>query len=300
MGGAIARACARGRLQVIGCDADQPPHDHGSSHGESRIIRAAYFEDPVYAPLAQRAFTLWRELETETGSLLLRVTGGLNIGPADAMLVTGALASVRAHDIPHLLLEHDEVAARFPGLRVPREQVALFEPEAGVLDPEACVAAQITSARAAGADLRIDEALTGWNRTDDGFTIETSRGVYLARTLILAVGAWMTRFRPALPLSVARQPVFWFEPIEPALYAADRLPHYLIEFERGRIFYGFPDLGNGLKCAIHHEGQPTSPDHVDRAVHTKELDEVSALVARFLPGAAGPLRHSAVCLYTNT
>src|SRR5262245_25930097 len=87
MGSAVARALARKGFDVIGCDAFHPPHDRGSSHGESRIIRAAYFEDPIYAPLAQRSFTLWRELETETNRQLLRTTGGVNIGPRDGMLV---------------------------------------------------------------------------------------------------------------------------------------------------------------------------------------------------------------------
>src|SRR5688500_9866679 len=99
MGGAIARALTRAGLRVGGCDALHPPHGQGSSHGESRIIRAAYFEDPLYTPLARAAFIAWRELERETGQSLLRVTGGLNIGPADGMLVAGALASAREHGI---------------------------------------------------------------------------------------------------------------------------------------------------------------------------------------------------------
>ena len=299
-GGALARAAARAGLSVVGCDALNPPHDQGSSHGESRIIRAAYFEDPVYAPLAQRALMLWRELEGETGRSLLRITGGLNIGPANAMLVEGASTSARLHDIAHERLDADELELRFPGLRVPPGQVGIFEPDAGVLDPEASVAAQLESARAAGAELRSDESLLHWKRSNGGFLVTTAAGEYRAGALVLAVGAWLPRFAPGFSLEIARQPVFWFEPIEPALYQADRLPHYLIEFERARVFYGFPDLGHGLKCAIHHEGDPTLPEAVDRSVRHHELEEVRKLVARYLPGAAGPLRRASVCLYTNT
>ncbi|MGH7469617.1 MAG: N-methyl-L-tryptophan oxidase [Longimicrobiales bacterium] len=299
MGGAIARAFARAGRRVLGCDARQPPHEFGSSHGESRIIRAAYFEDPVYAPLAQRAFELWRELESESGRSLLRVTGGLNMGPRAGVLVEGALASARAHGIKHELLDGNEVVRRYPGYRVRATDAAVFEPTAGILDPEQCVAAQLESARSAGADLRLGDPFIGWQRAQQGFEIETSSGRHQARMLVLTVGAWLSQFRPELPLKVTRQPVFWFEPTNPVLYSPDRLPHFLIEFEPGRIFYGFPDLGRGLKCAIHHEGVATSPDLVARSLAPTELAVVRSLVAQFLPGALGPLRTFGICLYTN-
>ena len=299
-GSATARALARAGLEVIGCDAFRPPHDRGSSHGESRIIRAAYFEDPIYAPLAQRSFTLWRELESETNRQLLRITGGVNIGPRDGMLVRGALESARLYGVQHELLERGAAARRFPGFQIDDDHVVVFEPEAGILDPEACVAGQVESARAAGATLHTDEALLSWNRTDEGYHIKTSRSEYHTQHLILALGSWLKRFRPELPLQVTRQPVFWFEPIQAEPYRADRLPDYLIEFEPGRVFYGFPDLGSGVKCAVHHEGSAADADTVDRTMRATELAEVHQLLQQFLPNAAGPLVRSAVCLYTNT
>lgn len=299
MGAALSRALARSGVRVAGCDAWQPPHSFGSSHGESRIIRAAYFEDPIYTPLALQAFTDWRALEQETGRSLLRITGGLNIGPADGMLVTGALESARQHRLSYELIEAAEAMRRHPGLRVRRDHVAVFEPDAGILDPEGCVAALLESAGNSGAELRFDERLQGWRRDGD-FHIRTSSGSYRAKSLILAVGAWLSEFRPDLPLTVTRQPIFWFDPVEPEPYAPEKLPHYLIEFDAGRVFYGFPNLGGGVKCAIHHEGALTGADEVDRELRIVELDTVRELVREFLPDALGPLRRNDVCLYTNT
>lgn len=299
MGGALARSLARAGLRVAGCDALQPPHRMGSSHGESRIIRAAYFEDPIYTPLALQAFHDWRALEQETGRSLLRVTGGLNIGPPNGMLVSGALASARQHGLAHELLSSAEVMRRHPGLRVRTGHVAVFEPDAGILDPEGCVAALLESAQSAGAELHFDQPLHSWTRRNE-FTIETNGGTYRAKSLVLAVGAWLPAFKPELPLIVTRQPIFWFDTVEPEFYSERRLPHYLIEFEPDRVFYGFPDLGGGLKCAIHHEGEPARADAVDRELRIDELDHVRALVAEFLPDALGPLRKSDVCLYTKT
>ena len=64
MGSAAAcHLAARGK-RVLGLDQFTPPHDKGSSHGESRVIRQAYYEDPAYVPLLLRAYELWRQLGT--------------------------------------------------------------------------------------------------------------------------------------------------------------------------------------------------------------------------------------------
>jgi sarcosine oxidase len=169
-----------------------------------------------------------------------------------------------------------------------------------VLDPELCLGALLESARAAGAELHYDEKLVGWRSDGTSVVIETVRGEYRARSLILAVGPWLPWFKPLLALRVTRQPAFWFEPTAPELYSADRQPHYLIEYELGRIFYGFPDLGRGVKCALHYNAPITTADHVDRSLRTSDVDAVRSLLERFLPAAAGPLLRQSVCLYTNT
>ena len=60
---------------MLGLERFDLLHEHGSSHGLTRIIRLAYFEHPDYVPLLRRAYELWRELEAEAGEQLLHVTG---------------------------------------------------------------------------------------------------------------------------------------------------------------------------------------------------------------------------------
>src|SRR5688572_11934223 len=83
MGSAAAFHMARRGLSVIAVEQFESGHDRGSSHGLSRIIRLAYFEHPSYVPLLRRAFTLWRELEEESGEAVLHVTGAIDAGPRD-------------------------------------------------------------------------------------------------------------------------------------------------------------------------------------------------------------------------
>ncbi len=76
MGSATAYQLAARGQRVLGLERHTPAHDRGSSHGQSRIIRQAYFEDPAYVPLLLRSYELWQQLERETAQDLLVITGG--------------------------------------------------------------------------------------------------------------------------------------------------------------------------------------------------------------------------------
>ena len=90
MGSATAFQLASCGQRVLGLDQFTPPHRHGSSHGQSRVIRQAYFEDPAYVPLLLRAYELWRELENVSRKHLLTITGGLMLGREDSAVVAGS------------------------------------------------------------------------------------------------------------------------------------------------------------------------------------------------------------------
>jgi sarcosine oxidase len=100
MGSAAAYQLAGRGKRVLGLEKHGPAHDKGSSHGRSRIIRQAYFEDPSYVPLLLRAYELWEQLERETGRELMTLTGGLMIGRRDGELVSGSVESAKEHNLP--------------------------------------------------------------------------------------------------------------------------------------------------------------------------------------------------------
>src|SRR5262249_50412964 len=137
--------------RVTGFEQFEPAHDQGSSHGESRIIRSAYYEAPDYVPLLQDAFALWHELERQSGAAILTMTGALMIGPPDWSLVAGALASARDHGLPYELLDADAVHRRYPHHRLQAGEVAVYDERAGVLRPEVAVRAMVAQAERCGA-----------------------------------------------------------------------------------------------------------------------------------------------------
>src|SRR5712675_1509880 len=157
MGSATACHLAAAGKRVLGLDRFRPPHNLGSSHGLSRIIREAYFEHPLYVPLVRRAYELWSELEGQSDQRLLLKTGGLMIGTAESILVTGARRSAVEHGLPHEMLTAGELKERFPALNPDPKMVAVWEPRAGILFPEKAIQAHLDLAAGAGARFGFDE-----------------------------------------------------------------------------------------------------------------------------------------------
>lgn len=303
MGSAAACHLAGRGVSVIGLDRYAPPHALGSSHGRSRIIRSAYFEHPAYVPLVQRAQALWTELEQQAGRRLLLRTGGLMIGPPDGTLVGGALRSAVAHGLAHEVLDAAAVRKRFPVLQPSDAMVGVWEPDAGVLLPEACIEAHLALARRRGARLHLGAPVSAFAEEGEGVRVETPGGVYRASQVLLTAGAWVPAMVPSLApvFSVERQVLYWLAPIAGhAQFLAGQCPIHLWEWAPGRFFYGFPDLGDGVKLAVHHAGEVADPERLRREVDADEVAAMRALAARFVPAANGPLRASAVCMYTNT
>ena len=302
-GSAAAWQLARRGLQVIGLERHEPQHAFGSSHGRTRIIREAYFEHPLYVPLVQRALALWRELGEASGQPLLVTTGGLSIGARASAVFAGALRSVREHGLPHEVLDSAELRARYPVLAPSDEMAAVFEPRAGVLRAEECVAAMQGAATEAGAVLHHGEAVLDWRPAGTGAVVRTSAGEYHAGHVLLCAGPWLARLAGglALPLEVERQLSHWFEPRgDPAAFTAGRCPVTIWEHAPGRAFYTIPDPGGqGFKAGLHHDGARVDPDEVDRTPRAEDEARVRALLARFLPAANGRLLDARVCLYTN-
>ena len=306
MGSATAfHLAGRNGLRVLAFDRHHPPHTLGSTHGGTRIIRETSFEHPRYVPLVRRAYECWRRMEAATGRPLLRITGGLFVGAPDGPFVAKSKESADIHGVPYEILPPAEVRKRFPAFRPEDGAVGFFEPGAGILGPEACVQACLDYARRGGVELKFDEPVVRWEAGGNGVTVTTPRGRYRAGKLLLAAGPWMldTLTRVGVPVTAERITMHWFapppSPHDAGSFDAARCPLALWEFGPNAAFASFPIEGGEIKTTIHHGGEPTTPDTVRRDVASEEITAMRGLLARFLPGANGAHRRSAVCLYTN-
>lgn len=294
-GSSTAFHLARRGLRVLGLDPRPGAHTEGSSHGESRIVRRVYFEGAAYVPLLRRTYQLWDELRAPDGAPMLRRTGGLFIGSAGSRVLAGSVATARRWDLDHEVLDAGEVARRFPAMRPPDGTLSLYEPDAGVVSPEAAVAAHLRAAAGSGTELRHDEAVTGWAATGDGVRVATTRGGYDTGALVLAPGRWAPDLVRGLgvPLVVEERVQHWFAPGDIGDFLPGRLPVWVCELPDGTTMYGVPAVGpdGTVKAAVHFSGRPPA---------SWTPAEVAAALAPMLPGLGDHHVRSARCWYTLT
>ena len=304
MGSAILAHCARRGASVIGLEQFARGHELGSSSGKSRMIRKAYFEDPAYVPLLLRAYDLWREIERETGTELLQITGLLMVGEEQTKIMAGARRAALEHALPLESLTAREIMARYPTLKVLADEVGIFEPDGGVINPERAVEAQLNLATVAGAQTRFGTAMESWAAVPGGFAIQLADGTSVtSRALVLSLGPWFKDMleRLGIPISVERNVQAWFQPSTEA-YAAPHFPPFLLDRKGLPVpLYGFPDFGDGVKAAFHSYGDLTDAANVVREVDAgRDIEPIVHAMEQWMPGAAMTLRAAKACLYTLT
>ncbi len=302
MGSAIlAQAAARG-AGVIGIEQYQAAHNLGSSHGRSRMIRKSYFENSDYVPLLRRSYELWRELEQSADAKIFQTTGVLTVGEETSSIIAGTKRASQEHDLPLSVWSRAEVQKRYPTAKILPEEIALFEGDAGVLDPEGAVNAHLKVARAHGATTEFGVVMSRWEPANHGFDVFLSDGGRIAtRTLVLALGPWFAETLQSLgvPIVIQRNVQVWFNSAN-AAYRFPGFPAFLVD-RRGlpAPLYGFPDFGHGVKAAFHGFGVETKPQDLDRIIdEARDVAPVIRSLEAWMPGAAGSLRDASVCMYS--
>jgi len=304
MGAAVTYELAKRGVRVVAADRHRPPHVLGSSHGSTRIIREAYFEDALYVPLVRRATRAWRTIESEAGVTLMERTGSLVVGTGSGRLVRGALESARGYEVAYEMLDAEMIRERFPPLDPPSDHVGVFEPGAGILFAERAIESLLRLAAAAGAEIRFDEPVLGWHRAGGGLLYRTSAEQLPCARIVLSAGPWTPKLLASNGLAspdgmeVERQVVAFFAPPE-GEPGATGLPVVLWEAEPGLVFYSLPDGRGGVKAGIHHGGEAFDPDSADRMVYDADIERITQQFDRLAPGARSEITEANVCLYTN-
>jgi sarcosine oxidase len=302
MGSAACYHLARRGHRVLGIEQFEIPHNKGSSHGLSRMIRSAYYEHSDYVPLLRRSFRLWRELQDDTLLQILYLTGGLYIGARDGELVAGSLASSRQHALPYELYDPDDLRRLFPQFSLPDDFAALYELDAGYVIPELAIAAHLHLAMRHGAAIHGNEPVLSWQSDARSASVTTARGTYHADQLIFTAGAWTGKLLTdlSIKLTPTRQILGWVQPLRREPFLLGTLPVWAIGDSDGSLFYGFPIAADsvGLKLARHFPGERIDPDTLDRTSLPQDEHDFRGLIKQHLPDADGPLISMRLCMYT--
>jgi sarcosine oxidase len=305
MGSAAAYHLASRGARVLGIEQFTSPHDQGSSHGGSRMIRQAYFESPDYIPLVLRAYELWRRLEADSGAKLLHITGGLTLGAADGDLVSRTVAAAREHSIPFETFDAAEVRRRFPVITPLAHDTGVLEPHAGYLLPEECIRAHLRMAAAVGAEIHFEEKVLAWGSHGGRVEVRTASETYEAGHLVIAAGPWANEaLGEFLPLQVTRQVMAWIAPRGGvAAFQPERFPVFLMEDADGMPGYGFPAMDGpegGMKVAIHGSREVCTAATVDRAIHDADISRIRRKLGVRIPAIDGEVLRAQTCMYTMT
>jgi len=329
LGAGLAGAAAAWQLALRGqsvtvLERSTPANPHGSSHGSARIFRYAYPEQ-LYADLVVRAREGWDELERQSGRQLITTTGCVDFGqlrgPEElARVLTQA-------GVEHELLSEDDAAARWP--QISFDTPVLWQPTAGVLDPDATVEAMLELACATGhARVLTHWEATGIESTAAGFRVRSATGETVeGARIVVAAGGWLPDLLngaglpaglvAAMPsLTVRQEQAYHFPYRDADVPLIDDLQEdggpgagpgwpAFIHKDDAIMTYGLPGGRDadfrGQKVAQFNGGPAiTSARAQDGRIRDQNRQLMIDYVRRYLPGLVPEPFAETTCLFTNT
>jgi N-methyl-L-tryptophan oxidase len=300
VGAATGYYASRAGLNVLMTDAHLPPHQQGSHHGDTRLIRHAYGEGEKYVPLVLRAQQLWDQLASESGEAVFERTGVINLGPADSKFLANVAHSAKQWDLAVEKLDAPSLMARWPEISVPEDYIGLFEADSGVLRSELAVKTWIHLARQAGCAQLFNCPVTALRHGAEGVTIETAEGEFVGKKVLISAGTWVRQLIPTLPVQPVRKVFAWFQ-ADGRYSSKNHFPAFTGEMPNGDQYYGFPAEDNALKIGRHNGGQliDEAQQRTPFGHEAGDGSECFGFLRQFLPGIGGCL-YGASCTYDNS
>ncbi len=290
MGSAAARALAKSGKKVVLLEQFRLGHKRGSSHGRARIFRFSYREKD-YVEMAQESLELWRDLERDAETEIVRTTGGLDVGSH----IHHNAAALEAAGADFELIDGATASKRFPDVAVGPDVEVLFQPDAGVIAADRAIASFITSAMDADADVHEERQVIRIEPRSASVVVRTPGGDFEADSIVVTAGAWAKKLLASisieLPVRPTRETVSYF-------HMDTASTPTLVEWGDPSI-YALPSPTQGIKVGEHIAGPTADPDE-EQPVNQESIGRVKAWVAQRFPGAEREPHLSETCFYTNT
>ncbi len=297
VGSAAGYYASQAGLKVLMIDSAMPPHQSGSHHGDTRIIRHAYGEGEKYVPLVLRAQALWDQLSAQTGEKLFQASGVLNLGPDDSTFLKNTQLSAQQYNLPVDILNAAQVREKWPVFTVPDNYIGVFEPQSGYLRSELAIKTLIKAVTEAGCGILFNCPVTAIEPLDNGVDVVTIDGTYSARKVVVTTGTWVKELLPQLPITAIRK-VFSWHHADGRYSEGNHFPAFTVETPDNIHYYGFPSQNDELKLGKHNGGQPieSAAQRKPFGAYAEDGTEVFGFLRHFLPGV-GVCLHGAACSY---
>lgn len=313
VGSAALYQLSKSNKKILGIDQYAPPHIYGSTHGNSRIIRQAYYEGKQYIPILQAAYEEWREIEKRNEASFFEITGALMMGTRYNSIVDQSELSAQAYDLPYELMDSQEIAKRFKPFKPESSTWALLDKLAGYVIPEKAVESQLQLAKNNGAKFGLNEMVEFWDAESytQGIRVKTNKGDYFAEKLIVSTGAWAKGMMQELGVTLKPERLvqYWVKPKRNiATFSKNQFPIFLWNVERDLDIYGFPilDQSEGVcKVAFYSHGDHQIREfctayNIDREVTENDLSLMRKYLEQYVPDLAGEVLKTSVCMHTES
>jgi sarcosine oxidase subunit beta len=243
---------------------------------------------PLAAEMARGGLRYYAHLHESLGSPpVFTRTGMVLIVPESDQTALGAnLAAQREAGVDVRSIGSQELTEIDANARLAENELAVFEVDAGCVDPVQALAGLAESARRHGADLRQGVEVQGLD-VDKGKVVgvQTNEGPYSCGVVVLATGPWTTRLlkphKIALAVEVRRtQAAFFRRPID-----GGRRAVVTIDFAQGLYFR--PTSADGIQAgplSADESKEPIDPDEYNEAADGDWLPGVRQRLSRRFPG----------------
>ena len=306
MGSSSIYELAKSGIKVLGIEQFGIGHKKGSYSGATRIVRKAYFEHLDYVPLLKESYKGWNAIQIESGEVLFKKTGLVYYGEKEHPIIEGVQKAAQIYQI-NLLEGNDYVIPQFS---MPSNFHTLFESDAGFVFSEKTIKTYSQIAKSLGAEIHINEKVSGIKQRDGMVTVTTYKNDYKCKKLIVTSGVYYNQLfeNGGVDLSVTRQLIIWIEPKNVMHFQLGEFPCWMISDPSYEgVFYGFPIAptseygGNGwLKVAHHLPGERISPNQLNNFNPNDERVKIESILKKYMPDALGEVKSVSACMYANT
>lgn len=292
-------------LNTLCIEQYEKGHQKGGTHGETRAFRKAYYDNPSYIPLLEKAYLDWKNLDANTTMDLFIENGVLEVGSADSKMIAEALQFTEDYKIPIESLSNDQIMNRFPGFHVPENMVGIFQPQAGFLQLDNAMNYFINFSITHGADIAYNEKVLSWNVNENGCVqVRTDKATYQSNYLIIATGSWTPELLRTLniPLKIIQKKLVWI-PVPKNEYTIQNGSPCFAYHLNDELFYGFPNLNGFIKVARHNGGillPHPNEDALEFDSKNEEAEAIKQFANDYLTKISLDSIKEADCLYDIT
>ncbi|XP_014786226.1 peroxisomal sarcosine oxidase isoform X1 [Octopus bimaculoides] len=278
------------------------PHSRGSSHGQSRITRKAYFQE-IFAEMMKEAYPMWAQLERDSETQLYKKS---------QLLVMSTPQSSYMDTVKRVLIDKKMTFKDVPAdrllkefnIKVPAGSKALIEPEGGILRADQALMTFQNQFKKLGGKI-IDGTPVLSVEPGEIIKLHTTKGMFQSRNVVLCQGSWAKIFFNQLgidfPLKPMKISVGYFKSKVPGQY---ELKNNFPAFYYGNgidEFYGLPaeEYPGMLKLFLHH-GPEIDPNKRDQVDSRYTIEKCEQLVKDIFPGLELHPSIIETCIYTMT